>query len=336
MRKSITIKKSESNNNPYNAIDANIWFGTVMNDHPYGDIIILDGQCQLHRADRNIADKKYKAGEKCFFITDDKGEVTHIIDPSTFEHIKTHPIYDAYRTHDNFFDCYIPFGYLEEKENFILNPGTGYMCVVRYKKENKNYIGWLRHGKDHLDMDYYFQEVLDISPETISQKIDDIQRYVDEFDIEEELKKFKVKYKETFICRPGKDDSYYCDKSADLPEDAYLCSILPCIAGRIYSDRGFCEAHSMSIHPNDDDFYNETEQYRESAKKEYSKEKHFQFLVKKCCRDFLFKQNLYYEGIIGHMKSFTLGGLSKTLNDFDSDDCIEEFNEFTKKYWNAW
>ena len=125
--------------------------------------------------------------------------------------------------------------------------------------ENLNYLGWP-------------------SLEDVSVEITKIKEYIDSINAIDIIDTYKIEQVNTYHSIPGGDDSYSEHKYWKLQsDDSFLNYLLPTKDELVFFDDNAYRSDGYS----DGRFVleEETTQYREKAKEEYSKEKHFAFLI---------------------------------------------------------
>lgn len=117
--------------------------------------------------------------------------------------------------------------------------------------------------------------------DNLEKEIKKIETRVLQYDLSEILKELHISVRESFVCRPGKDDFYYVYKTVTIgyPEeelDNYLKDYIGLGERCIHKDSGYTSAYNMAIKGlitgdyNDDNVNKE----REKLLSEYSPQKH--------------------------------------------------------------
>lgn len=170
----------------------------------------------------------------------------------------------------------VPQTVLYESSKFIIDNGYNYQFIIYYKNGDDVYADW-RYTNSECDLIRNFfkgQTKYDINSVLI-----EIDEYLDTTDFLSLIESFTIINKEHFISRPDKDDYYFVEKVSMIFDDTYINSLFPKIEETIYSDSGYCDAYSMSIHPNIRDYMEEEQLFIATAKKKYNKEEHRRFLI---------------------------------------------------------
>lgn len=117
------------------------------------------------------------------------------------------------------------------------------------------------------------------SLEEVTNIVSNFSKQVDSFDANAIIDTFQVTKIKRYVSRPGRDDNYFEILHQCLPdnEDVYLSYLLPTKQEDVfYDDNAYpSDGYSTGI----DLMMEETQKARDTAKKEYTKEKHLAFLI---------------------------------------------------------
>ena len=150
----------------------------------------------------------------------------------------------------------------------------------------------------------------------------------------EEIDRYQIVKIKQYVSRPGRDDNYFEDiKYCLMSDDKYLSYLLPSKRENIFFDDNatYGDGYSSGMHIMEE----ETAKAREYAKNEYTKEKHFAFLVSDYFSELIRmkEQAEYLNSCI--INSFDVNNASKVANNFQGEitadfrELVDEYNQKT-------
>lgn len=212
-------------------------------------------------------------------------------------------------------------------KRFILDHGSSRQFVIYCKNDNIIYADCHYTEIERLLIVSHFNKP---KPLDINEVLIDIDRYINQLDVDSIIESFTIENEEIFICRPGKDDYYYVDKVSKLTNDEYINSLLPKIREQVYKDSGYCEAHRMSIHPTKRAYSEEESKYIADAKLKYDKDAHRRWLIRNKINEFIKGTSAIYQDKISIIKAFTQE-MDKLIKDENINrSFVKEHNKFLR------
>ncbi len=289
-------------------------------------LLILDENNKLWYSDFKVVDNISEIKPFCvvFFRFDDNNKITYIwaIDnPSWYEGIKCISLYKI-RSVDFSFEDYKYWEYGRYQE--------GGIAIVGYKKENaedysiKRYFIIDSKEQSFHELPKAFGEFINKRYNNIEQTfpvqanvINEIYNIVKNFNPYEVFESYKIEINYWTHSRPGKEDYYYEYKSYSIKYiDDYLEKWFKNYRITLHKDSGFT-AFFERVNPYER-FYNEENEAKEKAYREYNKQEHFDCLMKN-----------HYSQILSH--------ISEIMSDkfeYTSFEWLPEDIQIKKAYWH--
>ena len=163
--------------------------------------------------------------------------------------------------------------------------------------------------------------------------IEETNNYLESLDINELLESFTISIHNTYISRPGKEDSCYVNKRSKVFDDGYINSLFPSINEDLYSERGFCSAYSMGWHGEKRPYKEDELRFIEKAKSNYNKECHRTYLLNERFDSLLRDQRSLHEKTIELRLSCIKEIINLLRNDKVYIDYATDLNRILRLYY---
>lgn len=269
----VSIGEKDSGKNIFGVTHVDVFLGTIIGDY------FLDVNLDVHPIAGNCLGKpdNYKFGELYFFFLDNNKEVVQIANTKDFRFLTG----EQAGRYDSIWGLDIPYKELYDTGNYVFHKDEYCPCVVRHIAEGHDYVGKVHSWEATQILCHYYRHSIDMNHKDLMEDIKDIRKYVNAFDLNKEVSLYTIE----LIRYSGTSWKY-----ASAPRDAYMRTLLPC-----FNESYTPPADYYIKHEPKSLFEEEAKGYRNKALKEYSKEKHYDYLLAYRMKCLLEVQSNYYK-----------------------------------------